>query len=526
MLNILIVDDIHWIRKGIRALLEPYVSDCTFLEANDGEEALGLVRSSPVDLVIADVRMPNRDGISLLQEIRSMGLDMPYLVISGYSEFKYAEQALNLGACGYLLKPVDAQQLYDQIDKALARIRQSSQYQTIQADAERMRAQLETSQQQEELRLVLFEGRPDLAESVRLRFFKPETTWMALAIINITSSQAIGSLSIFSDPDLVRYCIRNISEEVFQDFQPVILPHPTLQQQVLVLLGHPVKDFLSLEKDRLSRQIVEHAANYLNSDLAIGTSLVQAVLGPDLLLQAQRAIQTRFSEGNRGVYRFETIGEQDAKVPVEELKLLERYLQRQDLANARQILDNLFVQSRIGPAVSVYTQHICRTLLDLLVREFGARAYDLVEPEFIQVSFLDGLDSPQAIAQRIYDNLAKVVRGQATPPASGANLIEQITAYMAEHYQEDISLKHLADTFAINYSYLSTLFKQETGQSVVNYLTRIRLERASHLLQTTTADIATIAEMTGYSDLNYFYRLFKKHFGLTPLSYRNQKNIQ
>ncbi|MDD2458463.1 MAG: helix-turn-helix domain-containing protein, partial [Eubacteriales bacterium] len=101
-----------------------------------------------------------------------------------------------------------------------------------------------------------------------------------------------------------------------------------------------------------------------------------------------------------------------------------------------------------------------------------------------------------------------------------------ITAYMAEHYQEDISLKHLADTFSINYSYLSTLFKQETGQSVVNYLTGIRLERASHLLLTTTADIATIAEMTGYSDLNYFYRLFKKHFGLTPLSYRNQKNVQ
>jgi YesN/AraC family two-component response regulator len=281
-----------------------------------------------------------------------------------------------------------------------------------------------------------------------------------------------------------------------------------------------------LEKDRLSRQIVEHAANYLNSDLAIGTSLVQSALGPDLLLQAQRAIQTRFVAGNRGVYRFETVGEQDARIPVEELKLLERYLQRQDLTNTRQILDTLFDQTRIGPAVSVYTQHICRSILDLLVKEFGVKAYDLVEPEFIQITFLDGLDSPTAIAQRIYDNLAKVVRGQAAPLASGANLIEQITAYIAEHYPEDISLKHLADTFSINYSYLSTLFKQETGQSVVNYLTGIRLERASHLLLTTTADIATIAEMTGYSDLNYFYRLFKKHFGLTPLSYRNQKNVQ
>lgn len=526
MLNVLLVDDIHWIRKGIRVLLEQHVSDCSFLEANDGDEALSLIRSSPVDLVIADVRMPNRDGISLLKEIRHMGLEIPYLVISGYSEFKYAEQALNLGATGYLLKPVDAEQLYDQFDKALAKIRQSSQYQTIQVEAERMRTQLETSQQQDELRQVLFEGRPDLAESVRSRFFQPGTTWLALAIINITSSQSVGSLSIFSDPDLVRYCIRNITEEVFQDFQPVVLPHPTLQQQILVVLGHPVKDYLALEKDRLSRQIVDHAANYLNSDLAIGTSLVQSALGPDLLLQAQRAIQTRFVSGNRGVYRFDTVGDQDARIPVEELKLLERYLQRQDLSNARQILDTLFDQTRIGPAVSVYTQHICRSILDLLVKEFGVKAYDLVEPEFIQITFLDGLDSPTAIAQRIYDNLAKVVRGQAAQPACGANLIEQITAYMAEHYQEDISLKHLADTFSINYSYLSTLFKQETGQSVVNYLTGIRLERASHLLLTTTADIATIAEMTGYSDLNYFYRLFKKHFGLTPLSYRNQKNVQ
>ncbi len=521
MKNVLIVDDILWIRKGLRAMLEKKF-DFEYSEAGNGDEAMRLIHSTPVDLVITDIRMPVRDGISLLRATREAGRPIPFIIISGFSEFEYAEQALNLGATGYLLKPVQPDQLYRQVDIALETLQRQRQLTSISQENDQLRQQMAERHVLENLRQLLLERRTELAAELKEQLFSSRTCFFAMLLMNISSEQPTGSLSVFSDNELVRYCVGNVVEEICRDLQPVVMPHPVLQQQIFVLLGHHNRAYLSIEKDRLASQVMKNVSQYLKLRLAIGSSLALPAIGPELAQQALQALQMRIVQGNEGLYRYEAMQGHAIDLPVEELQLLDKHLQRRDLNNIQVLLRSIFAPSRIGPAVATYTRHACRTILDSMVREFGPQVYDLVDPDFLKESFLDNLVESEDIVNSVMTNINRVLATQGSGTNGETNLIARIQIYIQEHYREDLSLKSLADTFKISYSYLSTLFKQETGQNVVGYLTNYRLETAARLLKTTSADIASIAETIGYEDLNYFYRLFKKQFGMTPLSYRKQ----
>lgn len=105
---------------------------------------------------------------------------------------------------------------------------------------------------------------------------------------------------------------------------------------------------------------------------------------------------------------------------------------------------------------------------------------------------------------------------------SNVRLMDEIKRYIQEHCQEEINLQDLADHVALNKSYMSTLFKQETNSTLWNYIVSERMNRARHLLLNTNLKVYEIADQVGYEDLSYFSRLFRKHFGMTPLDYKKR----
>ena len=117
--NLLIVDDEALIRQGLRARLTYLQIDVDeILEADDGTQALHIVRTHPVDIVITDIKMPDMDGLTLIEEIRRTGKeDIQFIVLSGYAEFSYAETAIRLGVKAYLLKPLSNDEIRDTFDK-------------------------------------------------------------------------------------------------------------------------------------------------------------------------------------------------------------------------------------------------------------------------------------------------------------------------------------------------------------------------------------------------------------------------
>lgn len=97
--------------------------------------------------------------------------------------------------------------------------------------------------------------------------------------------------------------------------------------------------------------------------------------------------------------------------------------------------------------------------------------------------------------------------------------------YIREHYNENIVINDLAERYGMSPNYFSSVFKKEVQQSTVNYITEIRMEKAKELLETSDLSVVDIAKKSGYEDSQYFFRVFKKHTGMTPLNYREQNRI-
>ena len=125
--NVLIVDDEQLIRQGLRARIEYLGIDVDeMFEADNGLMALGIQEEHPIDLVITDIRMPDMDGLELIQEMQKKNNQLRFIVLSGYAEFSYAETAIRLGVKAYLLKPVSNDDLKEAFDKAYKEMEQTA----------------------------------------------------------------------------------------------------------------------------------------------------------------------------------------------------------------------------------------------------------------------------------------------------------------------------------------------------------------------------------------------------------------
>ena len=112
MYKVLLVDDEAWILEGLKAMIDwEGEGFCICATASNGLEAESLVREQQPDFILADIRMPGCDGLALLGRLRQAGCNALYAIISGYAEFSYAQECIKLGACGYLLKPVEEEEL-------------------------------------------------------------------------------------------------------------------------------------------------------------------------------------------------------------------------------------------------------------------------------------------------------------------------------------------------------------------------------------------------------------------------------
>lgn len=124
MYKVIVVDDETWICKLIRKIVDwEAVGFRIIADVQEPQDALKLIEQEKPDLVVTDIRMPGLDGISLIKEVRNKGIDTEFVIISGYSDFEYAQSAVSHGVLGYLLKPISKDDLYEILEKAKKQIR-------------------------------------------------------------------------------------------------------------------------------------------------------------------------------------------------------------------------------------------------------------------------------------------------------------------------------------------------------------------------------------------------------------------
>lgn len=529
MYKLLVVDDEKLIRKGLIAKLAHNNINFSWIgEASNGEEAITLIQSEKPDIVITDIRMPIMDGIQLIRWCRDSSLNTRFIILSGYAEFEYAEQALNMGVSAYILKPIEETDIVQAINKAMNEIESHNQAKENAKDV----AELGKDKKKLLLERVLnqiFHTSRDFENDVLLRQtclkeIAPNTSYM-LAVLHIDSSSFYQSPFSYDDLLLIKFSIKNILEEVACDCYKIMVDNQRDINQIFILFYHVDQGRLKAACEVFARTAYSKIQTYLQISITIGVSGVVERLSNEIYKQSRFAFEQKLILGSNQVFFFkEAIGNTSITLPEYKMKLLHRCMEVSDLNGIRSILNDIFLSEEASDIAGIYIRlaysEVIRSLLKVCSN------YHLNNPkdsDFLSGEVIDYLEDSRQIIEYLYTMIADILTGKPTCGVDSKRIVENIKEFIRNNYTSEITVGELAKKYAINTDYLSVVFKQETGKNMIRYLTEIRVENACKLLKETKSGISDISYSVGYPDRQYFNRIFKKIMGMTPAEYRKMK---
>ena len=533
--NILIVDDEQLIRQGLRARIEYLGIDVDeIFEAENGLMALRLQEEHPIDVVITDIRMPDMDGLELIQEMQKKNNQIKFVVLSGYAEFSYAETAIRLGVKAYLLKPVSNDDLKAAFDKAYKEMEQTASVRQEVQMKKRMDREKQVYQQEKALN-ALFSSQ-EAGAVTREQLCKlcgyDEKMWaggaesvLYLAILHINKESFEHQRFRPVDHELVRFMIRNIFEEIQAPCEKLLVNSLSDTSQMYGIFIGDDKKKLRMEVERIYLRMRSVLEKKMGIYLTIGVSRCRSQLEGKETSEARQALKQRIIYGKANIYFYEDIrilGEQE--FPVSQLHLLEQYIEHNEIFKVKNLVQEIFSEELVKKYGSAYLRIMWIRILNLLLHHYERRGRNAAEIEKMLQNYnlLDRIQSLQEIRQKIIEMVMECVSTESVADANARSKIQMAIGYIQEHFAENLTVNVLAEHYGMSPNYFSSMFKKEMSRSAVNYITELRINQARELLYHSELSVVDISKKVGYEDSQYFFRVFKKYLGMTPLQYREE----
>jgi two-component system response regulator YesN len=529
-MRVMVIDDEPIVCKALRQLIPWEEHGFEWVgSADNGEEALEQIVKLYPDLILVDCKMPIMDGLQLLKEIKKRSLHVKAIILSGYNDFMYAQQAIALGASDYLLKPPDLEKLLEVIN----RVKKEWETET------RIKHQLKQHfpVMRERFLFGLLNG-----AQITLEHFIEKADYLklqlrngpfVLALLQIEDESEAYKEYSYEDQQLIHFAVLNIAEETLELLSSKVLFYEE-NHRFVIIISMDTPEQAALLRHYL-QQVIDNVKQTLKLSSTIGTSLLSHSLltdGNQAYENAKVAIKHKYYTGPDTVIDYGDLQLTGYGTPVkgkmdpahdEKLRIalkicngsdldvwIERFflfLKEQNISNHE--TKTLGLQYMISAAHSMIEIHP-QLHLDELLR---AEQIDSV----FSVSTLDELE---AIIETYLFHLLSVT--QKLRKSGNNAVVEKTKEYIHVHYSRNITLEMIAKDVFVSPVYLSFLFKQVESINLTDYLTHVRIEQAKQLLQTTAYKTYEIAAKVGYHDEKYFSRIFKKKVGITPTEYRNQ----
>ncbi|MEK3723143.1 response regulator transcription factor [Paenibacillus sp. FSL H8-0034] len=524
-MNVLIVDDEEHVREAIDLSVdwEKFGVTGRYM-AENGIEALECLKAYKPAVMFCDMRMPQMNGIELLQKIKEEGYDTHVIVISGYDDFEYTRATIKAKGVDYILKPFRRKDVEDALQKAIQVWKEHSD--SKQTEMERGYMVRKADALLDEKKLAsYFRGEIPLSPSVRKIFEKtglPEQS-IKIALILPKNRKRILDQRFMMDDDLFTYAVGNIAQYALGSHFAHYLCRLDDYQWLLLMGGDTWgsnEDDYKFYVDRLMRAWKQT----IQLDVMVGSNRGFADL---------THIHKVIGDARNTLLNGDVLSEgahPAAKAPHElpslmnELFLLKKVIETGNKAFATDLLNKYTDALRQRGALLLKELQVCTMEANLLL----GRCKQLVQNQTddVQVPYMplwiNDLDEWEKV---LVDQVHTLIEGLNPLTSSGRSMAD-IKDYLDTHFYEDISLTFLAEQFHFSPQYISKKFKDTYHTTVVSYLTDLKMERAKALLEGTTLSIADIANQLGYDDENYFSKVFKKQVGVSPFPYRKENEIK
>lgn len=519
-MKLLIADDETLTREGLVSSIDWESLGITQIyQADDGIHGLHIARQYKPDIILSDVRMPRMDGIHMAEEIYSFLPDTTIIFMSGYSDKEYLKAAIKLKAIDYVEKPLNPDEIYEAVKNATLRLAQ-----TLRTRKSETLYSLETSSQ---LALLLTMPYKEQAEqiqalAVELNLTSGATGFYTTYIVKLNSTE--------SNPMKMQAFYADFQEFLSRYHLRAFYIRTHVLYHVFHLMGNkmPSEVALSDTENFLKEYFRELGSFYIScGEIVSGISHVY-----QSYMSAVIHMQSSFFFTPGTVLTLERISDCKKEWPagLSFEQLMQDFtdvLLEKDAETCEQFLSTLygtfFQNSSLLPnqIKDLYyklfnTLNNCRQkhllTLDTLSFDGDENIMDALEHCFSY----DELH--QLLTQKTHLFFQALSNYQPED-----STIFKIREYIARHYAKDnLSIKEISEHVYLSASYVCTYFKAQTGQTLNQYLTEYRMEKAMQLLGDARYQITEISSKVGYHDDNYFSKSFKKFTGLSPSKYREK----
>lgn len=513
--RVLVVDDEYRISVLISKLIhwEELELECAGVVDNS-VIALETVQKDQIDIMITDIRMPQMDGMELIEKAMNANPALKVIVISGYKEFEYAQKAIQFGVGSYLVKPVNEAALNDNLKKIILECEKeneavhmrntvSKSERIIKSNLLKDIIELDSMPSDTEhiLKNGIYRGIDIKLDQERLTDFdhgsKETIVSEIVSIVENRLKDITESVLLCEKADLHIYCLFSYQEEN--------------HAQIRSALGEIL---LSIQKYLMESAIYTVTIGVGEEQSGIG-EIRYSIKG------AYRAVCNRIRLGTgRLIYEdsipsYEAV---DVRITscVEELKAIHASYSEERLIS----LVNTMFEKYLQENEMDYSG--CYKLAEMLTEKFFDEfPEEQTENKKMILSKIQHSNSILRLKKMMKTELCEELKkNREAAQSESVKPVRQAKEYVEQHYSEKIVLEDMAELVGLNPVYFSVLFKKETDMNFSTYLLQIRMNKAAEMISGTNETIAAIAEKVGYKDSRYFSQCFEKTMGVKPALYR------
>lgn len=527
----LIVDDELHVREGVELSVDWEAHHIReIFMAEDGYEALDIVRREAPDVILCDMSMPRMDGVTFLETLRKEGWTSQVIVLSGYQEFRYARAALLAQGVDYVLKPFKIDDLNRAVAKAAAAIMEGRQLhrKEIMRNYELQEANIRMNEQK--MAVCLQNDHPN-PEVIRQLFteagFHAATFYVALFL---PRNHTAALERFLGDEALFYFAMRNVLGEMIRPlgssyvcrlesfFCLFIDGHAAVEEVIrqLTKLMKAWKDTIKLE---MLQGFTPKKVN--ESELAARIKLTKAEI-----LNTRITPVNRINAGQHGTNsgQYDANSKSNTGHSIDTFHLVDKefiILESMKSGNKENVaaLIRSFVKdirNKPGLLLKELQQYTIEANLLILRVSKCLQQQHVVEPLSIWISDLTEFET---VLIHSFWQLMEADVDAMLPP----NSIQAIRHYLETHFNEDLSLTLLSEKFHFSPQHITKKFREAYNMTVVSYLTQLRMEKAKSLLLHSESTVSEIAQLVGYEDENYFGKVFRKHAGVSPTQFRRRQ---
>lgn len=537
MYTALVIDDEEIIRRGIVRKLNRFFPDIETAPAQENAiEALHYLQNHPVDIIFVDIRMPMLDGLEFIKRARQYCSPIQFVIVSGYTNFEYAKEAMHLGVKDYLLKPIDNQEFQAVVNRIIGELQQRE---SELKSENRVRVQAEEGKFQKKNRylteLIRVDSTVDTVELLKdledLNIQFPHSHFRTVVIL-VQNIRMLREFKDISGQDVLRFAVCNIMNEIFMNCGCCVFAHEKKECQFIAVLNTETElaNHFLIEKTKYLTEVLKNIYGMQVSagigeevscpeDICVSFSQAQESALQGLLL-AEQAVQV-YKKGENKSTALQFLNEFEKNV-------LEGYLKSRNEEEIQKFIQRFMEACRkegVGYAdIRIFCFDVYMLAVKMM-REKGLQA-DWAMGRLMEMgeNIEKGVKLSEVEETLLKDLMEIGEQFGSYKKTGGKALIEEIKDYIDAHYSKDISLGSIAGKFYINTSYLSQLFKKEMNVKFIDYITEVRLEKAIQLLGSSSLTVNDIAEAVGYKDARYFREIFVKHIGKTPSQFRKKQD--